>query len=131
MWWNKYINTPFVEKGRDASGVDCWGLVKIIYQKERNIILPDYTEYYQTTQDRDILAKTIREERSTKWLDVNEPKMFDVIILKMGGVPMHVGIVTKPNFMIHSARGIGTTHESFANIKWKHKVIGFSRYAEK
>lgn len=127
-WWTKYIGIPFVEKGRSDVGVDCWGLVKIIYEKEKGIILPSYEELYETTEDRDILSQTIQSESSAHWLNPEKPKEFDVIILDMRGLPMHVGIVTKDNHMIHCAKGINTAHENFTTMRWRHKVKGFARW---
>ncbi len=128
MWWEQYEKIEFKEKGRDHAGCDCWGLVKLIYKEQLGIELPGYEEIYETTNDREILAATIRDESNNKWLNPDTPKEFDVIILKMGGMPMHVGIVTKKNKMIHCGKGFNTVHETFKNIRWKHKVIGFARY---
>jgi cell wall-associated NlpC family hydrolase len=126
-WWNKYAHIPFIEKGREAIGVDCWGLVRMIYKIELQTELPDYLDVYETTNDRDALAKVISQERETKWLNPETPKPFDIIILKMRGLPMHVGVVTKPGFMIHCARDIGTVHERYTGLRWKDKVIGYAR----
>lgn len=121
------MHIPFKEKGRDAAGLDCWGLVRLIYKNELDIDLPDYLDVYETTEDRDALSKKIREE-SESWLLPETPQEFDVAILNMRGVPMHVGIVTKKNHMIHCARGINTVHENFTISKWKHKIMGYRRW---
>ena len=46
-WVNNYIGIPFVSGGRDKTGCDCYGLVRLILQNEYNIELPllsgDYT----------------------------------------------------------------------------------------
>lgn len=128
MWWNDYINIPFEEKGRGPDGCDCWGLVQLIYKRELNIDLPGYEEIYETTNDHEILAKTIKHERNLHWQMPKKGKEFDVIILKMKGIPFHVGIVTKPGHMIHCSQNIGTAHESYKNMRWKNKVIGFARH---
>ena len=127
-WWNKYIGVPFAEKGRSMDGADCWGLVKMIYEQELGIELPSYLECYETTNDRDILAEKISSERSEKWSNPATSKTHDVIILRMRGVPMHVGVVTKPGYMVHCAKGVGTAHERFDSMKWRTNVMGFARY---
>ena len=128
MWWNKYVKIPFVEKGRSEEGVDCWGLVQLIYRNELGIELPSYLECYETTNDRDELAAVISDERACKWESPEEPKEFDVVILRMRGVPMHVGVVTKRGYMIHCARGIGTSLERPDSMRWNNNVMGFARY---
>lgn len=128
MWYERYVNVPFLDKGRDENGADCWGLASVIYKNELKITLPDYLEFYENTNEREKLSALISSESQSHWVSVKEPKEFDVVVLNMRGVPMHVGIVTKPNHMIHCARGIGTTHEHYGTARWKHKVMGFYRW---
>lgn len=130
MWWEKYIGTPFEEKGRGPDTFDCWGLVRWVYLHDhpRKIELPSYTECYEHTNEREKLARVIVDERQKKWQKVEQPQEFDAILLRMRGVPMHVGVVTKKNHMIHCAEGINTYEESFKSLRWEKKVLGFFRY---
>jgi len=127
-WYHKYCHIPFKEKGRSWEGVDCWGLPYVAYKEEKNILLPDYLNVYESTNDRDILGQTIADERNSKWQSPTIPAPFDIVILKMRGVPMHCGIVIKPGFMIHSAKDINTVIERYDSMRWKNKVIGFARH---
>lgn len=134
MWVLKYMNIPFKEKGRDFDGCDCWGLIRLIYKNELGIELPNYLECYNTTNDREQLSKVISEESNIHWIHpaFGYEKEFDVVILNMRGVPMHIGIVTKSGFMLHCAKGINTAHEKYKNtIRWQDKVKGFARYDTK
>ena len=127
-WWNQYMPIPFAEKGRSKEGSDCWGLPYIIYPEQLGIILPDYLDCYENTNDREGLAVLIAQERESRWKETDTPEPFNLIFLRMRGLPMHVGLVTKPGHFIHCAKGIGTSHERFDNMRWKDKVLGFSRY---
>lgn len=128
QWYTKYMSVPFVEKGRSMDGADCWGLACLIYKNELGIILPDYLDVYENTNERDVLAKVIGSEREAHWINPVEPKEFDLVVLNMRGVPMHIGVVTKPNHMVHCAKDVNTTHEHYGTSRWKHKVMGFGRY---
>jgi cell wall-associated NlpC family hydrolase len=130
LWFGKYMNIEFAEKGRTIEGLDCWGLVQLVYKHELGIELPDYLECYETTNDRDKLAEVINKESDLYWKHpkLGEEKEFDIIILNMRGVPMHVGIVTKQGYMIHCAKGINTVHENYKNMRWANKIKGFARY---
>lgn len=127
-WYAKYMNIPFKDKGRDEQGADCWGLVRLIYKNELGIELDDYSDSYFDTNDREVLAKIVSSEKNQNWITPESPKEFDVVILNMRGIPIHVGIITKQNHMIHCAKGINTVHEHYGTSKWKHKVMGFARW---
>ena len=43
-WTARYINIPYINKGREFSGADCWGLVRLVYKNELGIDLPTYGE---------------------------------------------------------------------------------------
>lgn len=128
-WQSKYNRIPFAEKGRTEHGADCWGLACLVYKNELGIELPDYLDVYETTNDREALSEIIASESAEHWDHPKrgEEQPFDIIILDMRGVPMHVGIIIRKGFMIHCARGIGTTIESYDTLRWKHKVRGFAR----
>lgn len=128
MWWNDYLTIPFVEKGRSRAGADCWGLVRMVYRDILSVDLPDYLGIYETTLDADEIADCIKSESSAHWKKVTEEKEFDVIILRMRGLPMHVGIVTKVGKMLHCSKDIGTVHEPYRNMRWNGRVMGFERW---
>lgn len=127
-WQKKYERVPFVERGRIMSGADCWGLVCLVYAQERGIVLPSYAEAYESTDDRARLAEIVSHESQQGWQAVDRPQPFDVILLKMGGIPSHVGIVIDRQRMIHCQRDIGTAIEKINSIRWRDNVAGFFRW---
>lgn len=127
-WWSKYVGLPFEEKGRGPDTFDCWGALRWIMLHEKGIVLPDYLDTYQTTLDRS-LADVIEREKAAHWRPVDDPQAFDAILLKQRGVPMHVGLVTKPGWMIHCESGCDTVHVRYYTMNWpESKVMGFFRY---
>ena len=38
-WLNRYIGKPYKYGGRDMEGLDCYGLVKVIYNDRYNLKL--------------------------------------------------------------------------------------------
>lgn len=130
-WAEKYVGIPFKEKGRDEKGLDCYGLVCLVYKNELGIDLPSYSELYENTKDKAHISKLIFDESANKWQDVDKPKSFDVVTLNMLGVPMHVGIVLDIGYMLHCAYGVGTVIERYDGMKWQNKIEGFNRYDNK
>lgn len=56
--------------------------------------------------------------------------MGDVIVLRLLGHPMHVGVVLGDRQMLHIEEGIDSAIESYAGPRWQHRVFGFFRYRE-
>ena len=51
-WSAAYVGLPWAEKGRDRAGLDCWGLVRLVYANALLIELPSYTEAYASVAER-------------------------------------------------------------------------------
>lgn len=128
FWTNKYIKVPFKDKGRDENGCDCWGLIRLIYQKEKGICLPNLLGY-RDTLDRAVIADICEKERA-EWEEIKkgDEQPFDVVVIKMMGFPMHVGIVYKKGFMLHCLKGVGTVAVNYESRQWVKRVVGFYRH---
>jgi cell wall-associated NlpC family hydrolase len=129
-WTNKYIDIPFKPDGRDRSGLDCWGLVCLIYKEQLNIELPSWSGVFK---DQSIgclkqVARSMAIERD-RWVKVDKPEPFDVILLRTGAYIWHVGVVLTPTTMLHVMSGINSVIESFTGLQWKNRVQEFRRYA--
>jgi len=123
---NDFIGIPFEEKGRSRDGVDCWGLVWLIYKELYDKSLPLYTDLYSDTKDRHIGA-VINEQLDDAWLRVDNPQKGDIIILRMRGLPFHVGMVVDDKTMIHAEQDLGSVIENYKGLKWSKRVLGFYR----
>lgn len=123
---NDYVGLPFLEKGRDRDGLDCWGLVRLVYLEKYGIELPAYTECYKNTKDKTI-GGVIDENLALEWQEVSEPAQGDIIVLRILGQPFHVGLVIDGQRMLHCERGVGSVIENYKGMKWRKRVIGFYR----
>lgn len=128
MWWNKYIGTPFEERGRGPDGYDCWGLARLIMKQEKNIDLPCLSEIYEKTTDHILISDAVLREQKIGWKEITRPAAFDFIVMRQMGVPMHIGVVTKPGYMIHCERGIDAVHVKYNSLRWEKRIEGFFRY---
>lgn len=133
MWSNKYIHIPFKDGGRAIEGSDCWGLTRIIYEKELGVTLPLFTGY-ENTKDVKSISKMVKESTSgEQWMLVDEgcEKEFDVCVFKIIGQASHVGIVVEKGLMIHCQRGVGTSHCDYKKDgEWSKRLQGIYRYAK-
>ncbi len=132
IWVGHYIGLPFKGHGRDRSGIDCWGLVRLVMGEQFGVSLPSYATHYDSTTREDQLAPLIEEE-SKWWIPVEDGKeqLGDVVVLRMRGQPIHVGLVVEVGRMLHAEVGIGSVLDSYKSARWHLRVTGFYRYGAK
>ncbi len=131
--FSSYIGLPYEDKGRIREGIDCWGLVRLIYQEQLKIELPSYSENYVSSVDRQSVNKLV-EEASIPWLEISKGKerQFDVLLIKHVGFSRHVGIVISPSrgLMIHIVSGETSVVERYKDGTISHRIVGFFRYRD-
>jgi NlpC/P60 family len=120
-WVEKYVGIPFVDHGRDWSGLDCWGLVRLVYLTECGIVLPSYGEI-SATELSEVAHEVAGESRKEPWLQIENPRLFDVAVMHRRKAPIHVGVVAEldPVRILHIERA---THAVFVPIT--HPSISF------
>lgn len=130
FWVGQYIDIPFQEHGRTREGVDCWGLVRMIAEEQFGILLPCYATEYETTEDPNQTAPVVAHEKKF-WTEIapGEEQLGDVVVMRMLGQPIHVGMVVGDGRMIHALKGRGITLAAYGSLEWKHRITGFYRYA--
>lgn len=127
MNYDKYIGLPYLDNGRTPTGVDCWGLARLLYKDEFGIDLPSYTEEYIGGTDPHIVeAVNLYKDN---WEDTTTPDIGDLCLFNIFGEPMHVGVFIGDNKFLHCRRGSDSVIESLTNIKWKNRFVGFYKYA--
>ncbi len=134
-WVTQYLTIPFREKGRTHEGVDCYGLVRLIYQEQRQIELPSYTEDYTTTEDAEVIRGLVSGEVASRWQEIAraEASLFDGLIFRILGRPTHFGMVLDPPWFLHAAkldrRVSGKVWlERWDTRAWEHRLLGVVRW---
>jgi len=128
FWVGKYIGIKFAEVGRDRAGVDCWGLVRLIFMEQYDIALPSYcSEYKRTIESVKIENIISRESQHWKPINIGEEKFGDVIVMLVRGKPMHVGFVLEDKTMLHAEMGRNSCIEKYNSVHWEHRISGFYR----
>lgn len=138
-WVADYFGIPFKEHGRDRDGLDCWGLVRLVYMEQFGVDLPSLADGYEGTGTEygGQLAAQITEESMRAWKPVSAPLLrdSDVIVLEVLNQPMHVGIVLCKGHMLHverlGKRGVGYARpECYDSVHWKNRLHGFYRHEQ-
>jgi cell wall-associated NlpC family hydrolase len=129
IWAGHYIGLPFKDHGRDRAGLDCWGLVRLVMSEQFSRALPSFTQEYRRTTQVDDIGKLIeREIPSWDALAPGEEEKGDVIVLRIRGRPMHVGLVLGDRHMLHVECGVNSVIERYTGPRWADRIFGFYRY---
>lgn len=128
MWWKKYEKIPFKDKGRDENGCDCYGLGRLIYRNELKIELPDLLDAYDSVDDKPTLERIIEEDQKKNWIESPWPAPFDFAVIRMAGLPIHIGIVTKVGYLLHCKKDVNTLHVPYTGPRANIKVLSFNRW---
>ena len=129
IWAGHYIGLPFKDHGRDTSGLDCWGLVRLVLAEQFGVALPSYIREYERTTQVEKISDLIKRE-SFKWRLIKQGDEIcgDVIVLRVRGQPMHVGMVIGDKQMLHIEHGINSVIEKYSGNRWANRISGVYRY---
>ncbi len=132
-----YLNIPFKHRGRDFTGCDCWGLIRLIYERKQGIFLPEGldVEYENDLNIRDRaylqdgLDNYIKREGFEK---VTHPlKKWDCLIFYASPrrvVADHVGLCIGDGKFIHTSNRLDMSLVSRFEGFWESKFYGGARY---
>lgn len=125
MEFSNYVGIPYQRGGRTRDGLDCWGLVRLVYAEQRGIELPSFVEFDNGQAAR--VAELVAQQKE-RWIPIDSPLPGDVVVLRLEGHEAHVGLVVEQGRMLHALDGVGSSVERFDTGKWRHRVGGFYRY---
>ena len=134
VWARNYVGIPFVDYGRSIRGLDCWGLFRLILKEQANVNVPEYDTLGYLVGDKENNGRvaTVMQEDIKKgiWLSVGpeDVRVFDGILLRILGLPIHVGVVVSRGYMIHTEKGIDSCLERYDRAMWSKRITGIYRY---
>ena len=118
-WAARYIGIPFRDRGRTREqGLDCWGLVRLVYEETFNVSLPSFTSCYEDVR-RDIRAirVSIARESPSLFRPVGEGVLGAepmAVLLHERGLPLHVAMYAGRQagraYVLHTTKDRGHSH---------------------
>jgi cell wall-associated NlpC family hydrolase len=123
----KYIGIPYVNKGRDFNGVDCWGLVWLFLENEMSI---KYQSIFDYIDHRDvfIIERYIIDNVKRHWKRITVPKPGDIVLFRINGRLIHIGIVIDRNQFLHTLQGKNSCIERLSDPRWSKRIGGYYEF---
>lgn len=106
---NDLIGTPYKLGGRCLGGLDCWGLVLLVYQY-MGIAIPDFWTENLSRQD---LVKLIRGNAGHVAKETNDPRNYDMVCDETRG---HIGVWINSR-VLHADRKMGVVFTPLDTFK--------------
>lgn len=125
MRFGRFIGLKYKDRGRDWSGVDCYGLVELFYKEELGVAVPSYD--YSTADNRTEVAREM-ERGMGEWVRIEEPEPGDVIVFRIFGLPIHTGIYAGEGDFLHTFRRTETCFERLDSLTWADRIHGIFRW---
>lgn len=126
------LSVPFADHGSDWSGWSCWGCVRAYYRHVLGVELPEHDTGYETAgetvEDREAIRALVEGARPA-WRRVERPQAGDLLLMRVAGRPIHVGVVVNRAQFLHAEKRIGTVIERLASPIWSRRIEGAYRYA--
>lgn len=131
-WANDYVGIPFESKGRSKNGADCWGLVRLVYEDELGIELPDFGELYRSPASYSDIGRGIQSDLFMDlWRPIEKPESGDLIIIRWANNPAHVGIIASETEMLHTLQATDAVIQKFTSRIYLTRIWGFFRHTER
>lgn len=127
MTYIEYLQIPYKHQGRDKSGADCFGLIRMFYANELGIFLPDFTEDYaqEWWKEKNYFVELYRQ---WKFQQTYELKRGNVILFKNTNHTLgHVGVIVNDESFMHMSRE-GCGIHSFSVGVWARQIHSIYTY---
>nr|WP_281500663.1 NlpC/P60 family protein [Kordiimonas marina] len=126
-----WLGIPFVPHGRDYTGADCYGLVRLFYADVMGVHLPRLRGLVRDVGNPRETGPLMRgEAHGPLWRPVPDPAFGDILAFGTPALFTHVGIYLRPGLMLHTRTGTDSTPERYDSPIWQPRLQGFFRYKD-
>jgi cell wall-associated NlpC family hydrolase len=138
LWAGRYIGLPFVDGGRDFSGVDCEGLCRLAMKHEAGD--PPIPDYGMLSADglAAVARRVAARSAMAPWGKVERPdaRAFDWVIMtgresvdgRMRTIPCHLGVMISGTRMLHVEKATDSVAVGIDHAAIRCRIHGFVRH---
>jgi cell wall-associated NlpC family hydrolase len=106
-WVSRYVGIPFVSGGRDFAGCDCYGLIRLVLLNEFGYDLPVLAIGYNACCTAEINPMFTENLPLLGGERISAPEAGAVAVIRVRGLPSHVGIFADGEYILHTLNRIG------------------------
>jgi len=132
-WVNDYIGLPYRLNGRERDGLDCWGLISLVWREKRGIQIPDF----QAPHDADLLAvmQAVADNmpeavRQAPAVAVEAPVSWDFVVCYRHRLACHVGLFIGGGILHTHPTTSGAVWEPESRFNSHHKTRSYWRWLD-
>lgn len=128
--FNDLIGVPFVNRGRNRFGYDCYGLVKEVYRRYGHEI-PEYDLQYNYDDMCRVDELISGNVKNYPWKEISEPQVPCLIAMRFGspvGVVNHTAVYIGGGRFIHCRERVGVCIDRISSPAWRRTIVGFYKY---
>lgn len=135
-WAAPYVGLAYVKDSRPASlaeaqrrGVFCWSLFALVQRERFGFDIAEYEgPIFDSRRDAAAIGEAARAfaDRFVE-IPAGYEREGDAVLLRLFGVPLHVGVVVAPGWMLHAAEHSDSACVEYRDVEWRDRVIAFYR----
>jgi cell wall-associated NlpC family hydrolase len=92
-WTTRYVGLPYRAGGRERDGLDCWGLIRLIYREQLGIDLPEIPGIVKG--DQLSISREILDQCLSGWVEQPKPTELCAVGMTRKGAIHHGGVWTE------------------------------------
>lgn len=121
----RYLKIPFKSHGRDFTGCDCYGLIRLILKEEYGKDIPDFWDYTHAHDVAAVSELILKNKPAVVSRKIETPIDGCVVTFKHSGKVCHVGLYVGDGRVIHMLNGANVACSKLKMIEKIYKVEGF------
>ena len=119
---NEYIGIPYKLGGRDREGLDCYGLVAMVFREHFDIQVPDWVTAGMSLQDK---SNAINDVLGTgEWTPLPKPTHQCMAVCHRTKLAHHIGIVWGRG-VLHAIDPVGVVWEELPRFERRFTVVEY------
>lgn len=129
-WVQDYIGIPFVSGGRDRTGLDCYGLIRLVLMEQYGCKLPLLDGKYDNALNLYDTSPLFFQQLPILTEKIAGPQERALALLEMHQLPCHLGLFCGGESIIHSRAGVGVVAERLDSRRLPGKIVGWYRVSK-